>query len=197
MVEEVGLRLIFVLKLILYRQVPGLQPKPSKHKKKCGSNLENHTRPDLASRIHAQRTRRTAMNQELLRPGNHYPGSTQKDQSSHSQASQFTGTQGFMNEEEIDAKEEDQARRHEAEMNEQHSPSPTPHGPNLTTKTNLLPHSQPLAAAKRPVGFRSLCVDLLIMLLDPSGIHGREQRTWWEQRAAKEEEAEGGGDRQG
>jgi hypothetical protein len=187
MVEEVGLRLIFVPMLILYRQIPGIQPKPSKHKKKHVSNLENRTRPDLVSRIHTQRTRRTAMNQELLRPnhvqqppseqasnaeaggsqrGNNYPDSTQQNihhqyqPSSHSQASQL---KGFMNEEEIDAEEEeDQARRREAEMNEfarQHSQSPTPHGPNLTTKTNLLPHSQPLAAAKRQVGFRSLCVD--------------------------------------
>ena len=55
--------------LTLRRQVPGLQPKRSRHKKRGVSNLENRTRPDLVERILAQHARHAeinANNQEQL-----------------------------------------------------------------------------------------------------------------------------------
>jgi hypothetical protein len=152
MVEGVSSDSCSFANLIVLRQIPGLQPKMSKRNKQGVSNLENRTRPDLVERILAQRARHnkvTTNNQELSRlPPNHIQQQPAAPQTSNADA-------GSSQPEE----ENDQARRHEAEMKEladqqggtahSRSLSPSPHLPNLTN----LPHSQPAAAAKRQVGF--------------------------------------------
>ena len=75
--------------LTLHRQVPGLQPKKSYHKKQGVSNLENRTRPDLVERILAQRARRAeinANNQERLFPPNPVQQSPAAQQMSNTEA---------------------------------------------------------------------------------------------------------------
>ena len=75
--------------LTLRRQVPGLQPKKSGHKKRGVSSLENRTRPDLVERILAQRARRAeinANNQERLFPPNPVQQSPAAQQMSNTEA---------------------------------------------------------------------------------------------------------------
>lgn len=138
--------------LIVFRQVPGLQPKMSKRNKQGISNLENRTRPDFVERILAQRARHSninANNQEL------------------EQRSRKDCSEGAMGEEELDAEEEiDQAHRHEAEMKEladQQGETPHSRSLHLSNLTNLSP-SQPATAAKTHVSFAYHILILLITL---------------------------------
>ena len=75
--------------LTLYRQVTGLQPKKSGHKKRGVSNLENPTCPDLVEHILAQRARRAeinANNKEQLFPPNPVQQSPAAQQMSNTEA---------------------------------------------------------------------------------------------------------------
>lgn len=84
------------MKLILCRQVPGLQSRVSKHKKRTGSDVQNRTRLTPAERIIAQRAQRAevgAGNQEEdhhQRQQQLHPGSVQQlrkaQRASHPQA---------------------------------------------------------------------------------------------------------------
>jgi hypothetical protein len=145
MVEGVGFSILFLFKLILCRQVPGLQPKRSKDNKRGSSNLENRTRPDLVNRILDQRARRSTQDQP---PHPQLPAaqsSLQERSKGHISQEETDGEQGMDYEE-----EEDQARRREAEMKQlarqqgdmTHSRSP-PH------RTPSAAHFQPPVAAER------------------------------------------------
>lgn len=189
MVEGVGFKFLFISKLSLCRQVPGLQPKRSTHDKRGVSNLKNRTRPDLVERILAQRARRaeiTANNHRSLPPNpvQQQPSAVQQTSNAEASGSHSHHQDQPPNPRNMSevAEEEDQARRREAELKElarqqgetAHSGSPSlpPALPNLTNLPPV-PNSQPPPAAKRQVSLANSCLDFTYNAA--SGSHGLEQ----------------------